>query len=88
MTTTQEDKAAEHWTKPQYVLIRAELYFRGGHPEKSESWSPLLADAKRYSRESVHNVREHVSANTSGSSVLWEHEKLAARDLRWRTSNV
>lgn len=74
-------QAPTPWTTPCYVLIHRERYYKGGHPERADSWSPLLAEAKRYDRDTIHNIREHVSANTSGPAVQWEHEKLAPKDL-------
>lgn len=70
------------WTTPHYVLLYGRGYYRGGHPHLPGSWSPCLADAKRYDRNTIHNMREYLSANTSGPErVMWEHERLAPADL-------
>jgi len=63
------------------VIIQNGKFYRGGWPHLPESWSPHKRDAKRYSRDQIANVREHISANTSGAPIQWEHENLCIEPL-------
>lgn len=74
-------RSVEETSSKCLVIIQNGKFYRGGWPHLPENWSLYKRDAKRYSRDQVTNVREHISANTSGAPIQWEHEKLCVEPL-------
>lgn len=78
----QAQRTCEDTAPKCLVIIQNGNFYRGGHPHLPESWSPHKRDARRYSRDQIANVREHISAHTSGAPIQWDHEDLCIEPLR------